>query len=462
MPDTDPDDLSMASLEKGDNEASPAPPTLEMMDQPKDDYFASYEDVEIHRLMVNDKPRTTAYANAIHKNKHLVEGKVVMDIGAGTGILSLFMAAAGAKKVYAVEASGIATVIEKVACDNGFKDIIKVFHAKVEDISLPENEKVDFIVSEWMGFYLLHESMLNSVIKARDKFLSEDGVIFPSEARIYACPCSLQTLYKEQINFWDNVYNFNMSAVKEYALKLKMVKPEVCLLPKSDLLAEPTCVKTFSLKWVTEEEVKLFSETTFVAITRPGIYQGLCLWFECDFDGRDYDEKGKEFGTLVNLSTSPSSAPTHWKQTLVVLGYGTDSANATGPEDSSDSQDSSTQQKDKEEQGAGSTAGQDKSTDKGSEEQQSVRNKRIGQENKDDDLINPDYEVDEDEVVGWRLVFAQSSDNIRHYTMTVEMLDPEVEEHPIPCACPMPRCLIIAKLMEREEMGEDEDLIDCT
>ena len=44
---------------------------------------------------------------------------------------------------------------------------------QVEDVKL--NEKVDVIVSEWMGFYLVHESMLNSVIKARDKFLTEDG-----------------------------------------------------------------------------------------------------------------------------------------------------------------------------------------------------------------------------------------------------------------------------------------------
>ncbi|KAK7082052.1 hypothetical protein SK128_026183 [Halocaridina rubra] len=483
MPDPEPDDMSvsMASLERTGGEVSPVP-MLEVgnPDPLQNEYFTSYEDVEIHRLMVNDKPRTDAYADAILKNKHLFEGKIVMDVGAGTGILSLFMASAGAKKVYAVEASGIANVIEKVSVENGFGDVIYVFHCKVEDVLL-DNEKVDVIVSEWMGFYLLHESMLNSVIYARDKFLAEDGTVFPSEARIYACPCTLQTLYREQVNFWDSVYNFNMSAVKEYALKSKMVKPEVCLVSKSDLLAEPTCIKTFNLRWVTEEEVKTFTETTFVAITRPGLYQGLCLWFECDFDGRDYDEDGKEYGSIITLSTSPSRPPTHWKQTVVVLGYGTEAANQQADLSCQEADDSGGQGRGHEPQVNESDEGlkSSESTNQDSGHMSTSAHHRSSSEcepleckhNKDDFQVNPDYEVDEDEVVGWRIAFAQSNNKVRHYTMTVEMLDPETEEHPIPCACPMARCLIIAKMMEREEMGEDqeiaekeeeEDFIDCT
>lgn len=62
-------------------------------------YFASYEDLSVHELMLKDRPRTLAYKNFIEKNAALIEGKVVMDVGAGTGILSLFAAKAGAKKV---------------------------------------------------------------------------------------------------------------------------------------------------------------------------------------------------------------------------------------------------------------------------------------------------------------------------------------------------------------------------
>uniref|UniRef100_A0A0P4WE83 type I protein arginine methyltransferase n=1 Tax=Scylla olivacea TaxID=85551 RepID=A0A0P4WE83_SCYOL len=421
-----------------------------------EEYFASYEDVEIHRLMVSDAPRTQAYASAIRKNKHLFEGKVAMDVGAGTGILSLFMAAAGARRVHAVEASGMAAIIDKVAEDNGFRDVIQVHHTRVEDVTLPDDEKVDVIVSEWMGFYLLHESMLNSVISARDRFLSEDGTIFPSEARIYACPCSLQTLYREQINFWDDVYDFNMTAVKNYALKSKMIKPEVCLIKEDDLLAEPACVKRFNLRWVTEEEVKLFAETTFVGINQPGTYQGLSLWFECDFDGREYDEDGQEVGALITLSTSPMSPATHWKQTVVVLGYGvaqTPEQPALLCQENLNASIDST---------CPSPATNNGKTEvHNGSSQQNLEN---GSQNMEtcDNTIQPDFAnlVEKDEVVGWKLVFAQSEENTRHYTMTVEMLDPEEVEHPMPCGCPTPRCAIIAKMMEQDEDGND--IIDCT
>lgn len=40
-----------------------------------------------------------------------------------------------------------------------------------------------------MGFYLLHEGMLDSVLHARDKFLKPGGLMFPQTATIYAAPC---------------------------------------------------------------------------------------------------------------------------------------------------------------------------------------------------------------------------------------------------------------------------------
>ena len=82
---------------------------------------------------------------------------------------------------------------------NGGGDVIKVIASRVEDIpSLPE--PVDVIVSEWMGFYLLHESMLDSVLVARDRFLRpETGIMLPSHAAIYAAPCSLDQYWKSKV-----------------------------------------------------------------------------------------------------------------------------------------------------------------------------------------------------------------------------------------------------------------------
>jgi len=55
------------------------------------------------------------------------------------------------------------------------EDRITLIKGKIEEITLPV-EKVDVIVSEWMGYFLLFESMLDSVIYARKKWLSPSGV----------------------------------------------------------------------------------------------------------------------------------------------------------------------------------------------------------------------------------------------------------------------------------------------
>lgn len=134
----------------------------------------------------------------IEQNKHLFRGKVVLDVGCGTGILSMFagnfiffhylftsrllylftylliylinkyLARAGAAKVYAIECSSIVEQARAIVKDNGFGDTIEIIRGKMEDITLPV-DYVDIIISEWMGYFLLYESMLDTVLYARDK-----------------------------------------------------------------------------------------------------------------------------------------------------------------------------------------------------------------------------------------------------------------------------------------------------
>lgn len=83
-----------------------------------DYYFDSYSYMDIHEEMLQDDIRTNAYRNAIEKNPQLFKDKVVMDIGAGSGVLSMFAVKAGAKKVYAIEKADIYKLAQKNIQEN--------------------------------------------------------------------------------------------------------------------------------------------------------------------------------------------------------------------------------------------------------------------------------------------------------------------------------------------------------
>ena len=122
-----------------------------------------YAEFEVHRTMICDRVRTEAFRRAI--DSVVRPGDIVLDVGAGSGILSVFAARAGAARVYAVERTSVAVLAQELAAANGAADIVQVIHGDVMDVELPE--RVDVIVSEWLGGFGIDEGMLVPVIVAR-------------------------------------------------------------------------------------------------------------------------------------------------------------------------------------------------------------------------------------------------------------------------------------------------------
>ena len=91
---------------------------------------------------------------------------------------------AGAKHVIGVDLSTIIVKAREIVARNGMADKITLLQGKMEEVTLPF-DKVDIIVSEWMGYFLLYESMLDTVLFARDKYLKKDGLIFPDKAYLH-------------------------------------------------------------------------------------------------------------------------------------------------------------------------------------------------------------------------------------------------------------------------------------
>ena len=128
-------------------------------------YFQFYGYLSQQQNMMQDYVRTSTYQRAILGNSSDFKDKVILDVGAGSGILSFFAVQAGAKRVYAVEASNMANHAEVLVSANNLSNKIMVVAGKIEEIEIPE--LVDCILSEPMGYMLYNERMLETYLHAK-------------------------------------------------------------------------------------------------------------------------------------------------------------------------------------------------------------------------------------------------------------------------------------------------------
>ncbi|XP_039394235.1 protein arginine N-methyltransferase 8 isoform X2 [Mauremys reevesii] len=232
------------------------------------------------------------------------EDKIVLDVGSGTGILSMFAAKAGAKKVYGIECSSISDYSEKIIKANHLDNIITIFKGKVEEVELPE-DKVDIIISEWMGYCLFYESMLNTVIFARDKWLKPGGLMFPDRAALYVVAIEDRQYKDFKIHWWENVYGFDMTCIRDVAMK----EPLVDIVDPKQVVTNACLIKEVDIYTVKTEELA-FTSAFCLQIQRNDYIHALVTYFNIEFT-----KCHKKMG----FSTAPDAPYTHWKQTVFYL-----------------------------------------------------------------------------------------------------------------------------------------------
>jgi predicted RNA methylase len=124
--------------------------------------------LEVHRGLLQDESRTNAFREAIRRCVTL--DSVVLDLGTGSGILSFFAAEAGARRVFAVDATHSADLAAFLIRHLGFADRIQVIHDRSTNIELPE--RANLLVTETLGAFGFNEQILSSVIDARARLLN--------------------------------------------------------------------------------------------------------------------------------------------------------------------------------------------------------------------------------------------------------------------------------------------------
>ncbi len=267
--------------------------------------------------------RTDAYRDFIYNHKDIFAGKTVLDVGCGTGILSMFCAKAGASRVIAVDNSAIIDKARENIFNNGFGSKITCLRGKIEEVTLPV-DKVDIIVSEWMGYCLLYEAMLDSVIWARDKYLKPDGLMVPSHMNMWVAPVADPDYIADHISFWRDVYGFDMKAMQAGITD----EAQVLYMPAKTLCAEPFPFLQLSLHTTTVKDLVFKRKWSGKLTQQIDALDGFVIRFDSFFmpsrdDSVPQDAKAEEWVKAekkgVAFTTGPNGKETHWRQSVMLI-----------------------------------------------------------------------------------------------------------------------------------------------
>jgi Ribosomal protein L11 methyltransferase (PrmA)/Arginine methyltransferase oligomerization subdomain len=222
-----------------------------------------------HRQYLGDASRVSAFRQAIEEV--VTPGDVVLDLGAGTGILGLMACRAGAKRVYAVDEGPIIGLAREIAEANGFHDRITHIKGLSTRVELPE--RVDVVLADQIGRFGLESGILEYFGDARERFLKPGGVMVPGEIRLVVAPVESQELFG-QIEFWSRApAGFDFRAARTIAANTGYP----ARFDSAQLLGAPA--RVISLKLSTASMDALSAEVILVAV-RPGTLHGIGGWFE--------------------------------------------------------------------------------------------------------------------------------------------------------------------------------------
>ncbi|KAJ9122945.1 hypothetical protein QFC24_003983 [Naganishia onofrii] len=336
-----------------------------------DYYFQYYASLQNQANMISDFSRTQAYRRAILGNAiPAFQDKLVIDIGAGSGILSYFAAQAGAKKVFAIEASEMANKMEIVlqhaettGSNPHLKGRVEVINGKVEDVKVQkralESGKVDTIISEPIGVMLFHERMVESYLLARDLFLKPGGSLFPSAGSLYYAPFSDESLFLEteaKASFFNQtLFGVDFTALAGASRAEAFEQPIVGLINPACLVAPEIAPRNFDFYSLSVEELQDFTSELDWYMPKTCLVHGIASWFDLAFTPppgtkkasdpvnenlhRQWDEMAAPTGLWaydtsmnpaelppppsdgleVSLDTGPYANRTHWQQCRLLL-----------------------------------------------------------------------------------------------------------------------------------------------
>jgi len=239
--------------------------------------------------------RGDAYARAIAATVR--PDDIVVDLGTGTGIFAVLACRAGARRVYAIESSAIIEVAREIAAANGCRDRIEFLHADSRKIALPG--KANVLIADLRGTIPFFTASIDVLIDARDRFLTEGGVLIPRHDVVFAALAESAAAYELHDQPWASPWEgIDLTPARRLAvngMKKRMIEPE-------ELISAPAIVTALDYATIATTD---FEAAIELHATRDGIAHGFALWFET------------LLAPGIGFSNAPGSAPTIYGRSFV-------------------------------------------------------------------------------------------------------------------------------------------------
>jgi hypothetical protein len=250
--------------------------------------------LRMHARLLSDRHRTESYRRAI--GRVIRPGDVVVDIGAGTGIMSFFACQAGARRVFAIEQGAMSKVVRALVEKNGLADRIEVIDGSSLHAQLPE--RADVLVTETLWNLGIGEHMLAAVADARARLLEPGARIIPRKVTVVIAPVSAPEAYRSVDAWFDFDYGVDFSVAYECAannLQTVVFETDALLAPETELL-------TVDLE--TNDRIDVHAEAT-IRIERSALCHGIGGWFRAELCAGEI------------LSNGPPNPAPSWTQVLL-------------------------------------------------------------------------------------------------------------------------------------------------
>jgi protein arginine N-methyltransferase 1 len=223
--------------------------------------------LQFHAFCLTDTgTRLDQYARAIARVVR--PGDVVVDLGAGTGILSFLSCAAGAQRVHAIEASEAIAYGEALAASAGWADRVRFINEPSSQVTL--SERADVIVADIHDTFGLQAGGLGAFIDARDRLLKPGSRVIPSSLDLFVAPIEAHDAYRRSVDLWrQRIHGIDLSPLRSLAVNQK----HPARFDSRQLIAAPAALCTVALTTIDTPHVGGSARMT---VARSGTVHGIC------------------------------------------------------------------------------------------------------------------------------------------------------------------------------------------